>query len=164
MQGKEIVRAGYEQVADAYLATRTEDGADAAQLREFAAHLPERARVLDAGCGSGVPAARYLHDTCGFEVTGVDFAAAQLDLARGLVPGARFVQADMTTLAPPEFPDEAFDGICSLYAVIHIPREEHPALLANFRRMLRPGGLLLLTMGFNECDDDIDDFLGAPMY
>lgn len=163
--GKDIVREGYERIAEAYLATRGGDGADMELLRDFAGRLPAEARVLDAGCGSGIPVARYLSVERGFDVVGVDFAASQVALARELVPSARFVQADITALATPEFPDTTFDGICSFYAVIHVPREDHAALLANFRRMLRPGGLLLLSTGHGESDDAVeDDWLGAAMY
>jgi SAM-dependent methyltransferase len=161
----DLVRDGYERVATAYHSIRATDVADLALLAGFADLLPDGARVLDAGCGSGVPAARYLSAERGFTVVGVDIAAAQVELARKEVPRARFIQADMTRLGPPEFVHGSFDGICSLYAVIHVPRGEHPALLATFRRLLRPGGLLLLTTGHDECADVVEaDWLGAPMY
>ena len=162
---KDIVREGYERIAEAYLATRGSDGADMELLRDFADRLAEGASVLDAGCGSGVPVARYLSAERGFDVTGVDFAAAQIELARRHVPSARFVQADIASLAAPGFPEAAFDGICSYYTIIHVPRAEHPGVLANFLRMLRPGGLLLFSTGYGESDDDVeDDWLGASMY
>jgi ubiquinone/menaquinone biosynthesis C-methylase UbiE len=97
-----------------------------------------------------------------FRVTGVDFSEAQIDLARQNVPNAGFLCADMTSLA---FPDETFDGVTSYYAIIHIPRDEHPPLLANFHRMLKPGGLALLCLGAEHLVDDIDEnYLGTRMY
>jgi SAM-dependent methyltransferase len=92
----------------------------------------------------------------------VDFAEAQIQLARQLVPQARFVCQDITQLA---FPEDSFDAVCSYYAIIHIPRQGHQALLQNFHRMLKPSGLALLCLGANDLDDDVDeDFLGARMY
>src|SRR5262245_2127105 len=165
LSGRDIVRGGYEQVAEAYQATRGAGGVEMDLLREFADLLTPGARVLDVGCGSGLPVARYLSSVRGLAVTGVDFAAAQVELARQNVPGATFVRADMAHLTGPTFPDGGFDGICSLYAIIHVPRDEHLSVLQGFRRLLRPDGLLLLSTGYGESNDDVeDDWLGAPMY
>lgn len=160
--GKRIVRDGYDAIARAYLAARRLEPAERALLDDFVARLPTGAAVLDAGCGAGVPVAALLSERCA--VTGVDVSAAQLALARERVPAARFMLADMTRL---DMPAASFDGIVSLYAIIHVPRAEHAALLANFRRLLRPGGWLLFSVGGDDLDDDIqEDWLGAgaPMY
>ena len=162
MNGKKIVRDGYDALAATYLRVRREDSEDVRLLEELAARLPDGARVLDAGCGAGTPVARALSER--FVVTGVDISAAQIALARKAVPNAAFIQADKTAL---DFPDGHFDAIVSYYAIIHVPREEHPALLASFQRMLAPGGLLLISMGASDNPDDTkDDWLGggATMY
>jgi ubiquinone/menaquinone biosynthesis C-methylase UbiE len=92
----------------------------------------------------------------------VDFAEAQLELARQLVPRARFVRQDIAELG---FVDSAFDALCSYYAIIHIPRQEHRALLARFHRILKPAGLALLCMGAADSPGDTeDDYQGTPMY
>ena len=160
MDGKNIVRAGYNARATEYLATRTEDSEDVQLLQELVQRLPRGAKVLDAGCGAGVPVTKFLSRF--FEVTGVDFAEAQIQLARQLVPQAQFVCQDMTELA---FPDQSFDAICSYYAIIHIPRQEHRRLFLNLHRILRPSGLALLCLGASDLADDIDEnYLGARMY
>jgi ubiquinone/menaquinone biosynthesis C-methylase UbiE len=157
---KEIVRKGYEAIAAKYLAARSEDSADVPLLQELVQRLPSGARVLDAGCGAGVPVTRRLSET--FSVTGVDFSEAQIRLARQLVPRAQFVLQDITQLS---FPDGSFDAICSYYAIIHIPRREHRAILRNFHRMLRPSGLALLCLGADDLERDVeDDYLGSRMY
>jgi ubiquinone/menaquinone biosynthesis C-methylase UbiE len=157
---KEIVRKGYEAIAAKYLAARSEDSADVPLLQELVQRLPSGARVLDAGCGAGVPITRRLSES--FSVTGVDFSEAQIRLARQLVPRAQFVLQDITQLS---FPDGSFDAICSYYAIIHIPRKEHRAILRNFYRMLRPSGLALLCLGADDLDRDIEDnYLGSRMY
>lgn len=160
MNNKETVRAGYNAIATAYLATRKPDSEDVRLLDELVQRLPEGARVLDAGCGAGVPVAQYLSRY--FDVVGVDFAEAQLQLARQLVPKAQFVCQDLTELS---FPDAAFDAICSYYAIIHIPRKEHEAILNDFYRLLKPSGLALLCLGADDLEEDIvEDYLGARMY
>ena len=92
----------------------------------------------------------------------MDFSEAQIELAKKNVPNANFICQDMTRL---DFPENTFDGICSYYAIIHIPREEHQPLLANFYRMLKPGGFALLCLGAEHLIDDIDEnYLGTRMY
>ncbi len=160
VDGKRIVKDGYNQIAAQYLAIRDEYSADVRLLEDFVQRLPKNATLLDAGCGAGVPITRYLSRYG--EVTGVDFSEAQIALARQAVPQARFICQDITAL---DFPDEAFDAICSYYAIIHIPREQHRAVLQNFHRMLKPSGLALLCMGNNDLLDDVEqDYFGAPMY
>ncbi|MBI4202716.1 MAG: class I SAM-dependent methyltransferase [Chloroflexi bacterium] len=157
---QDLVRAGYDAIAEQYLAARPRDGADMALLEDLAARLSPGAHILDAGCGAGVPVAQRLAQR--FAVTGVDLSQAQVDLARRLVPAASFLCGDMTRLS---FPAASFDAVVSFYAVIHVPREQHRDLLLNFHRMLKPGGLLLVTMGRSDAPGDTDnDFFGAPMY
>ena len=160
MDFKKTVKEGYNAIADRYLAERTRDSEDVRLLDELIERLPANAHVLDAGCGAGVPISQMLSER--FHVTGVDFSEAQIELARKHVPNASFVCQDMTKL---DFPENTFDGICSYYAIIHIPREDHQSLLANFHRMLKPGGLALLCLGAEHLIDDIDeDYLGTRMY
>ena len=160
MDGKKIVREGYNAIATEYLAARQEDSEDVQLLQELVQRLPRGAKVLDAGCGSGVPVTRILSQS--FEVTGVDFSEEQIRLARQFVPQAQFFCQDLTQLA---FPDDFFDAICSYYAIIHIPRQEHRQLLHNFHRMLKPSGLALLSLGLSDIKVDIEeDFFGTKMY
>ncbi len=160
MNNKETVKAGYNKIAAAYLTTRSADSEDVRLLDELIRRLPPGARVLDAGCGAGVPVTRLLSQT--FQVVGVDFAEAQIQLARQLVPQAQFVCQDITELT---FSDATFDAICSYYTIIHIPRQTHKALLQDFYRLLKPSGLALLCLGAEDLEDDIvEDYLGARMY
>lgn len=160
MTCEEIVREGYNAIARQYLASRTGDSEDVSLLGELADRLPRGAKVLDAGCGAGVPVTRVLSQF--FEVTGVDFAESQLQLARELVPGASFLLKDMREL---DFADSSFDAICSYYALIHVPRESHAPILRNFYRMLRPSGVVLLCMGSSDVEEEVStNYYGVPMY
>lgn len=160
MDYKETVKAGYNRIASQYLTERTRDSEDIHLLDDLMARLPDRAKVLDAGCGAGIPVAQILSDR--FELTGVDFSEAQIDLARRHVPGAQFVCQDMTKL---DYPEDTFDAILSYYAIIHIPREQHRSLFVSFQRMLKPAGFALLCLGAESLVDDIDEnYLGTRMY
>jgi SAM-dependent methyltransferase len=160
MDFKETVKNGYNRIAEQYLAGRTRNSPDIGLLEDLIERLPADANILDAGCGAGVPVAQFLSRR--FHVVGVDFSEAQIELARRYVPKAEFICQDMTKL---DFPDETFTAICSYYAIIHIPREEHRSLFINFHRMLKPGGFGLLCLGAENLEDDIDEnFHGTRMY
>ena len=160
MDFKKTVKDGYNAIANRYLAERRRDSEDVRLLQEFMERLPANAQVLDAGCGAGIPISQMLSGR--FQVTGVDFSEAQIELAKKNVPNASFLCEDMTKL---DFPDQSFDGITSYYAIIHIPRQEHRALLANFYRMLKLNGIALLCLGAEHLVDDIDEnYLGTRMY
>ncbi len=160
MNPKTTVRDGYERVAEAYLADRRQVAPDVAALSQLTARLAPGALVLDAGCGAGLPIAAQLAEA--YRVVGVDFSARQLRLAARHVPAALLACQDLTRLG---LAAGAFDAICSYYAIIHIPRAEHAGILADFHRLLRPGGLAFLCLGAEELDDDYDDnYFGARMY
>jgi hypothetical protein len=59
----------------------------------------------------------------------------------------------------------SFDAVAAFYSIIHLPRAEHAGLLRAIAAWLRPGGLLVATMGAGAEPGDIEpDWLGAPMY
>lgn len=160
MNPKETVRAGYERAAEAYLAARPQESPDVAALARLLDRLPPGSRVLDAGCGAGLPILRRLAHA--HRVVGVDFAARQLALAVRNVPAAALVCQDLTRLG---FAAGAFDAVVSYYAIIHVPRAEHPAILAGIHRLLRAGGLAFLCLGAMDIHDDLDDdYYGARMF
>lgn len=159
---RHLVRASYGRIGAAYLAARPRDGADVTLLPELVARVTPGGRVLDGGCGAGVPVADRLGEH-GLEVVGLDVAAEQLALARRLVPHVTVAQGDLASLP---FPAASFDGFVSFYAVIHIPRSEHRDVFREVRRVLRPDGVALLCLGARDLaeDRDLDSWLGAPMY
>jgi 2-polyprenyl-3-methyl-5-hydroxy-6-metoxy-1,4-benzoquinol methylase len=84
---REVVRRGYDEIADRYLAARA-TGGDLALLPELVALLSDGDAVLDAGCGAGVPVMTQLV-AADLEVVGIDLSSAQVRLARSHTPGAR---------------------------------------------------------------------------
>ncbi len=122
--------------------------------------LPHGVVVLDLGFGAGVPTTREL--ALSFCVTGVDISRRQVARARDNVPGARFIQSDM---ADARFPPESFDAVAAFYAIIHLPRDEQPALLNAIASWLRPGGLFVGTLGARSVEVDYQEhWLGTPMF
>ncbi|HET9109474.1 MAG TPA: methyltransferase domain-containing protein [Ktedonobacterales bacterium] len=159
---KRIVEQGYDRVAERHLTwsagVRQEERLR--YTRELLDRLPGGADVLELGCGQGVPTTRLLAER--FSVTGVDISTSQLEIARREVPGVTFIHADMSSLA---LPPESLDGVAAFYSLFHVPREEHAPLLARIVAWLRPGGLVVVTMGVRDTPGEVeDDWLGAPMF
>jgi ubiquinone/menaquinone biosynthesis C-methylase UbiE len=157
---KQTVRAGYDRLADRFAAWGEAIEGDPWErfLDELTARLGDGARVLDLGCGAGAKTKRLAER---LEVVGVDISEAQLELARASVPQATFLQGDFTGL---ELPDESFDAVAAFYSVSHVPREEHPGLFARIARWLKPGGLLLASLGAGGSEDWTGDWLGVEMF
>lgn len=121
--------------------------------------LQPGARVLDAGCGTGLPAAQQLVQA-GARVTGIDISPVMLDIARRNVPDAAFREMDImdVTSALGEF-----DAAVAFFSLLMLPRAEIPAALTRLREVLVPGGLLTLGMVEADIDDVPIRFLGAPV-
>jgi len=65
-------------------------------------------------------------------------------------------------MATLDFPDACFDAVVCLDAIIHLPLEEQPGFLRRVRRWLRPGGVLLATVGHRAWSGIERDWLGVP--
>jgi SAM-dependent methyltransferase len=162
-----LVRRGYDAVSRAYRTdlgeSRVANSETTATYRDWVEDLASRlepgARVLDIGCGAGVPAGHLLVDA-GLQVTGLDISPVQIERARTLVPEATFVCCDIVEF---DLEPESFDAIISLYTLIHIPLDDQRALLPRIFATLRPRGLFLVIVG-HERWTGVEDYLGAPMF
>ncbi len=134
-------RTSYDTVASSY----AEFAADAlssqphmkAALTLFAAEVDGPA--VDVGCGPGQFTA-YL-DSLGVDASGIDLSPAMIDLARRNHPGPRFEVGSMTDLP---LPDASMAGVLAFWSLIHVPDDDVPVAIGHFRRVLRPGGLLVI--------------------
>ena len=99
-------------------------------------------RVLDLGCGSGRPIARYLVDRRA-TVTGLDGAAAMIKLFHANVPSARGILADMRGLDL----GERFDALLAWNSFFHLSEEDQRAMFPVFARHAVPGAALMFTSG-----------------
>ena len=159
-----IVRDGYARASHAYRgdAFPLAGSAYAHWLARFSRLVRPGGRVLDLGCGNGLPVAHELsrrHD-----VTGVDLSPVQVERARSLVPGARFVCADMMAY---EAPPASFDAVVAFYSIFHLPLEEHAGLIRRIARWLVPAGHALAVVGqepWSGIEENWREVEGARMY
>lgn len=132
----------YDGIADEFEAARDGFG-ERRFVDALIAPLPVPATVLDLGCGTGVPIARYLLES-GHRVTGVDLSSEMLRRARRHVPDARLVRGDLRSV---RFRPGSFHAIVAWDSVFHVPRSEHETIYRRCRSWLRPEGRLLLSCG-----------------
>ncbi len=158
MEVKEIVSSGYNKIAESYYANRDLNKFER-ELEKFIKMLPENAHVLDAGCGAGIPTAKFLTER-GLKVTGIDISKKMLELASKNVPLGNFLQMDMNDI---NFEPNVFDGIISVYSLFHIPKRKHASIYEKFYTVLKPGGKLLINTGIND-SEGLSDFFGVPMF
>jgi 2-polyprenyl-3-methyl-5-hydroxy-6-metoxy-1,4-benzoquinol methylase len=157
---KMLVALGYDKIAEAYFRRFGQSEVRDRWLAELFLRLPPKARILDLGCGAGIPVARELVDG-GFDLVGVDGSARQIKLACVNVPEAEFIHADMTDV---DFDRTSFDAVIAFYSITHVPRREHGMLLRRIAGWLKPSGVFFASLGARECDDWSGEWLGTKMY
>ena len=164
---RDLVRRGYDAISGAYRSDAGESNVESAEttetygawLAELTQLVPAGSRVLDLGCGAGVPASRELV-AAGYRVTGLDISAVQVQRARTLVPEGTFIQADMAIW---DTADASFEAIVCLYALIHVPLEDQLSLFPRIRRWLTDSGHLLAIVGAGRWTG-VEDYMGAKMF
>lgn len=109
-------------------------------VERFLSQLPAGGRVLDAACGTGKYVGMVLGS--GRSVLGVDHAERALEKLRERFPAASTQQHALQDLPYVE----EFDGLMCVDAMEFVPPEDWPVVLERFRRALRPGGWLYLTV------------------
>jgi cyclopropane fatty-acyl-phospholipid synthase-like methyltransferase len=157
----QLVRAGYDVIADHYLewTTRIDNDPKVVYVEQLSARLSDGARILELGCGAGEPCTRILAER--FEVTGVDISAEQLDRARARIPSASFLHADLTTL---EREPESYDAVVATYVLNHVPRDLLAGLLGRIGGWLVAGGYFLASFGTADEAEWTGDWLGTTMF
>jgi SAM-dependent methyltransferase len=152
-------QTSYDRVADEYVRRISDELKDKPLDRQLLNRFAESVRNLgtacDMGCGPG-HVARYLHEH-GVKVCGVDISTEMVERACRLTPGVEFRQGDIMAL---DVPDETWAGIVAFYSVIHIPRMDVVYALRELRRVLRPGGLLLLSFHIGDNTIHLDEWWG----
>jgi len=159
MVDKQTVRDGYDVAAEAYVRERSFDEPEQQLFERFLDSLVADPLVLDAGCGAGMPILERLVDRFDEHSTiGLDFSSRQLALAKERFGATPLVAGDMAQLPIAE---STLDAVVAFYSLIHLPESQHQQALAEFSRVLRPGGRLLVSEGTDQWEGRNDDWLAA---
>ncbi|WP_107415604.1 class I SAM-dependent DNA methyltransferase [Actinacidiphila paucisporea] len=160
MWGRAEQAAAFDAIGDRYDEAFPHKEGQLAAAEWLAAAVPPGSRVLDLGCGTGLPTAAQLADA-GLRVVGVDLSTGMVGRARANVPKAEFVQADIADLPAGEpLTRGGFAGVTAFFSLLMLRRAEIPTTLRAVYDLLEPGGLLALSMVEADVDDVSIPFLG----
>jgi len=131
---------------------------EAAWLDRFLGLLPRQSTVLDIGCGSGEPIARYLAEH-GCKLTGVDSAPEMIAICRDTFAQQEWCVADMRSLSL----RRTFNGILAWNSFFHLCPDDQRHMFSVFQAHAAPNTVLMFTSGpsFGEA---IGTFEGEPLY
>jgi trans-aconitate methyltransferase len=147
----------FDQIGKRYDESFVERDAQMAEGNWLISRLTPPARVLDLGCGSGLPTAGQLLDA-GFDVVGIDESSVMLDLAAEQAPGAQYLHRDMRDVADLG----EFDAVVAFFSFIMLPRRDIPVLLTQLHGQLRGPKLLMVAMVLGDFDQFPINFMGVP--
>ncbi|WP_242604524.1 class I SAM-dependent methyltransferase [Legionella gresilensis] len=105
-------------------------------------YLPPKCKILDIGCGTGEPIAKFLLNE-GYKVTGIDASKKMIDLCKQRFPEGRWLLADMRTLDL----DEKFHAVIAWHSFFHLPHEDQRRTLKLLASYVELNGLLIFTSG-----------------
>lgn len=156
------IRESYDRLADEYtlrIAGELDHKPfDREILNRFATEVAGRGEVCDLGCGPG-HVARYLHQA-GATVFGLDLSPQMVLQARRLNPDIPFREGNMLAL---DLPGGALAGIAAFYAIVNTPKESLPTVFSEMKRVLQPGGLLLLAFHVGDEALRLPELWGRPI-
>lgn len=159
---RELVKQGYEKGKYTKTYSRNDTELEPIQsflLQRLLSRIKKRSRILDLGCGVGLPSDKYLADK-NYDVIGIDISEKHIKKAKENVKDATFFVDDFFS----DKINKKFDAIISFYAIFHIPRKEHKKLFHHMNSLLKKDGLILITLGTEDMKYDFSkDFVGAPM-
>lgn len=148
----------YGRHAHAFVRDRGRNLFEAPWLDRFRALMPEDAAVLDIGCGTGEPLARYLTER-GCRVTGIDAAPEMIAMCRDRFPDGDWRVADMRTLSL----GRTFDGLLAWDSFFHLDHDDQRRMFPVFRPHAAPGAALMFTSGPSH-GEAVGAFEGEPLY
>jgi ubiquinone/menaquinone biosynthesis C-methylase UbiE len=138
--------ATYDEIAVDYAERWQERGILRKHIDRFATLLSPGSVVCDIGCGPGFDTAVF--QDRGFNAIGLDYSWGMMQAGRsahGMTHS--FVQVDMRDLP---LGKTAVDGLWLCASLLHLPRKDVAPALQNFARVLKPGGILYLSVKMGE--------------
>ncbi|WP_165482661.1 class I SAM-dependent methyltransferase [Legionella gresilensis] len=155
-QFTEKIKRGYDKIANIWYEKR-DWYIEKKAITDIIAMLKRGVKILDVGCGSGKPIAKYLKDK-GFDVYGIDISPKQLEYAKQIIAKDKLFNTDILNFST----SIKFEAIICWFTLFHIHISLHEEVLRKLHRLLKPQGLLLITFAdtsfqpetpFNRIDD-----------
>ena len=137
MNWSELNRQSYDKIAKQFSFSRNYVWPDVLIFREV---IKDGDKLLDLGCGNG----RLVGLLKDIEVDylGVDFSEELVACAKNNFPGKKFLAMDALNL---NLPEKSFDVVLCVSVLNHLPKDKHVQFVANIKKVLKPGGCLLMS-------------------
>lgn len=139
---KNNVYEAYEKITDWYDLNRAEIPLETQFLNFIITCIPKSASILDIGCGTGNPIAKFFIEK-GYKVTGIDGSQKMIALCEKRFPDQRWIEVDMRKLDL----NEQFDLLIAWNSFFHLPHEDQRAMFKIFESHVKPNGILAFTTG-----------------
>jgi trans-aconitate methyltransferase len=135
------LKSTYDKIAADWDKDHTTDDWWREGTEKFISLFPQKASVLDVGCGTGVKA--KVLETNGMRVTGIDFSEAMLKIAKAKIPHARFLPMDIYDLSGLH---EKFNGIFAQAILLHVPKKDVAMIIHSLVGKLNSGGYFYIAV------------------
>lgn len=137
----------YNKIVRWYAEERSQSTIGIPEVRSLLQMLDKGARILDVGCGTGVPIGRYITQQNQFSLFGIDSSAEMVALFRENLPEA---SVQCVRIQESDFFSLTFDAAISWGVLFHLLPEDQENVLAKIAGALKVGGYLLFTSGQEE--------------
>lgn len=142
---------GWDDVADKFIELRTDTGVDV--VSRWADLLPDKAAILDLGCGFGAPISEMLYSR-GFQIHGIEASPKLASDFQQRLPDAN-VRCEAVEVS--DFFGKKFDGVIAVGLMFLMQPNEQRDLIRNTANALNPKGRFLFSAPYQVCQ--WDDFL-----
>lgn len=143
---KDVVKRSYDKIAHKYLDWALSRSSPRLHYLEHLLRiLSPGSKVLELGCGAGIPVAQALCQNDNIsKIVANDISEVQVQLAEGNCQQWKdkidFVAGDMMSLT---FSERELDGVAAIYSIFHLPRMEQIEMIRRIHLWLKPGGILV---------------------
>jgi len=133
----------YKYLADQYVEQNSDRTHILPEIDKFAQYLPQKAKLLDLGCGVGFDSRDFNQLRPDLDILGIDISKDMLDHFKKIAPNIKHLQANMITYM---YPKSSFDGIWMNASLLHIPKEQVYLVLTKVISSLKPNGILYIKV------------------
>lgn len=144
-RNKERVYESYEEIVHWFDDARTKTLMEAEYLNLIVKAIPAGSSVLDLGCGTGEPIAKFFIDK-GFKVTGVDGSKKMIELCKKRFPNEQWIVSDMREINL----NQQFDVVLAWHSFFHLDPDSQRRMFKIFATHIKPDGILAFTSGEEE--------------
>lgn len=154
MNKKTVIKTTYDKIAEIYSDTYFDRDVNTLKnvLIDFTGLIPKKSLMLDVGSGTGNFTKHFLGK--GYKVISIDISDGMLTVAKRNVPEGDFRKMDAISL---DFPENYFDAVFLKSLLVNIEKKNVPNVLEEVYRVLKPNGLVLISIYIGKGEHVIDE-------